>query len=317
MLAKGGLCAPSCHMAVVAMPPALLKSGLQGRTQSGSLFGSRLSLQSAGPGTTPARPSRSSSAQPWPSAALSETIRVRACCLPSCLPIEALGKPLQTGRATLLCFSLLSSALPARHLLPPLPLPPMAGLGYYTSPFVGYIDCAEPGSGRHLGKVTLDTTVPRAGGMSGSCAQTAPLIVLLPRTGRLIAARKGRPVLGESAWRQLTQGAVLGRASPPRRAGGTPARHCQPPLVCVLTEPPRQPSRVPPLAVFVAASPDGSATNEPWGRFKITTDGELPPANYVVRYNTTGGVRTAWRGCTAASGGVGRSCGVGVTGTEP
>lgn len=40
--------------------------------------------------------------------------------------------------------------------------------------------------------------------------------------------------------------------------------------------------------VFVAPSPD--AASEPWGRFKVTTDGALPPANYIVRYNSTGGV---------------------------
>lgn len=45
--------------------------------------------------------------------------------------------------------------------------------------------------------------------------------------------------------------------------------------------------------MFVAPAPDGNVDNEPWGRFKVAADGNLPPVNYLVRYNTTGGVRTA------------------------
>lgn len=41
-------------------------------------------------------------------------------------------------------------------------------------------------------------------------------------------------------------------------------------------------------AVFVLPSPDPGS--EPWGRFKIQATGGLAPANYAVRYNTSGGV---------------------------
>ena len=52
-----------------------------------------------------------------------------------------------------------------------------AGVGYYTSPYVGYMDCSDAASGEHVGKVTLDTTVQGAGGRllaggrEGGCCQ--------------------------------------------------------------------------------------------------------------------------------------------------
>jgi len=41
---------------------------------------------------------------------------------------------------------------------------PLAGKWYYTSAFVRYLDCADPGTGQPLGKVKADTTIEGSGG---------------------------------------------------------------------------------------------------------------------------------------------------------
>lgn len=45
-----------------------------------------------------------------------------------------------------------------------LPCRPPAGHGFFVSPFVGYNICSDPATGQPVGKLTLDTTVPGAGG---------------------------------------------------------------------------------------------------------------------------------------------------------
>ncbi|KAI7841436.1 hypothetical protein COHA_004831 [Chlorella ohadii] len=52
-------------------------------------------------------------------------------------------------------------------------------------------------------------------------------------------------------------------------------------------------------AVFVLPAPN-TKEDDAWGRFKITTEGVLAPANYMVRYNTSGGVHP--KQCTAKPG---------------
>lgn len=114
--------------------------------------------------------------------------------------------------------------------------------------------------------------------------------------GRRRVARPARRLARAAGPAARSHAGLLARL-PPGRAADLPSSCSLAPVTA-----PCAPS--PPPAVFVLPPPPGPGNADAWGRFKISSTGALAPANYAVRFNTTGGVssREVWLGCQCRGG---------------
>jgi hypothetical protein len=128
---------------------------------------------------------------------------------------------------------------------------------------------------------------------------TTPPPTLATCTAAMLSAES---MWARSLWTQRCRGQV-GAYQLGKEGGCCQLQHWYAPFSCLAAiaicakNRPLPPHPTPCRAVFVLPAPD-SGVSEPWGRFKVTKDGKLPRSNYVVRYNTTGGVSAG--GCWCA-----------------